>query len=46
MTQKLKLPPDFLKNVDALLKTPPPPAGDPSTRKQRPKRKRVKKKGR
>lgn len=28
----------------AMLRTPPPPAGDPSTRKQKPKRKPVRKK--
>lgn len=29
--------------MKALLKTPPPPAGDPSTRKQAPKKKAAKK---
>jgi hypothetical protein len=40
VTKKLQLPPDFAKTLNALLRTPPPPAGDPSTRKQKPKTKR------
>jgi hypothetical protein len=39
----LKLPGDFRGVVKALVKTPPPPAGDPSTRKQKPKKKPAKK---
>lgn len=42
MADKIKLPPDFIKNVRALLKTPPPPPGDPSTRKKKAKKKRPK----
>jgi hypothetical protein len=38
MADRIKLPPDFKANLDALLRTPPPPAGDPSTRKQKPKK--------
>jgi hypothetical protein len=43
------LPQDFTATVKALLQTPSPPAGDPSTRKQKPKklaRKRATRKGR
>ena len=38
MTDRIRLSPDFKKNLDALLRTPPPPAGDPSTRKQKAKK--------
>jgi GNAT superfamily N-acetyltransferase len=39
----VRLPADFEATIKALLKTPPPPAGDPSTRKQKPKKKPAKK---
>jgi hypothetical protein len=32
----VRLPADFAATIKALLRTPPPPAGDPSTRKQKP----------
>jgi hypothetical protein len=38
VAERLKLPKDFEATIKALLKTPPPPAGDPSTRKQKPKK--------
>lgn len=41
---KVRLPADFRAVVGALLKTPPPPAGDPSTRKQEPKKAKAAKK--
>ncbi len=37
VAERLKLPHDFAATIKALLKTPPPPAGDPSTRKKEPK---------
>ena len=40
------LPPlavSFEDAVKALLRTPPPPAGDPSTRKKKPAKRKVKK---
>src|SRR5947209_5570632 len=36
----IRLPSDFDATVKALLQTAPPPAGDPFTRKQKPKRRR------
>ena len=36
---RIKIPADFEKIVKALLRTPPPPAGDPATRKKKPARK-------
>lgn len=40
------VPADPLKIMGALLNTPPPPAGEKSTRKAKPKKKRAKRKGR
>src|SRR5665213_2678090 len=39
----VRLPPDFEATIKALLNTTPPRAGDPSTRKQTPKKKPAKK---
>jgi hypothetical protein len=44
MATKVKLPGSFEDALKALLQTPPPPPGDPSTRKAVPKRKPVRKK--
>jgi hypothetical protein len=41
MTTMVNLPLDFDGVVKALLKTPPPQAGDPSTPKQKPKKKKA-----
>jgi len=38
----VRLPSDFEATLGALIRTPPPPAGDPSTRKQKPKSARKK----
>jgi len=48
MADRVRLPKDFEATVKALLQTPPPPVGDPSTRKQKPKkaRQRAKRKAR
>jgi len=37
----VRLPADFTATVKALLGTPPPPVGDPSTRKQKPQKKKA-----
>ena len=37
----IRLPADFSATMKALLGTAPPPAGDPSTRKQKPKKKKA-----
>jgi hypothetical protein len=38
VTKRVRLPPDFEATVKALLKTPPPSAGDASTRKKKTKK--------